>query len=277
MLRTRPTLPLRGRGSGAQRSEHPQAAHPCPAASAGVPGAAPPVRRAMRQPRAIRPLSTTLIVNNTDRFSPRDHRPARRLIERLTRTAAHFLPHERVSGCGRRCKAGTVSISVMDGRAAVHGTFTCGSVWLCPRCADKIARGRARELRELADRHCRQGGVVWMGTFTLRHDRWQSAAELRRIITKAWSKTIAGAPWQRASAAAKLDGWARALEVTHGNANGWHPHIHAVFFLGAGADAQAFGHWLFDRWCNTVERLEHDSFTRKHSRSFGSSLCIPAG
>jgi hypothetical protein len=55
--------------------------------------------------------------------------------------------------------------------------------------------------------------------------------------------------------AARLAGWARALEVTHGDANGWHPHIHAVFFLDVGGDAEAFGEWLFGRWCDVVERL----------------------
>jgi hypothetical protein len=114
----------------------------------------------------------------------------------------------------------------------------------------------------MADRHCRAGGAVWMGTFTLRHDRWQKAAELRRAITKAWSKMVAGNPWLRAKAAAHLAGWARALEVTHGKANGWHPHIHAVFFLDAGGDEEVFGEWLFDRWCNVVERLGLGSCNR---------------
>ncbi len=57
--RRRPTPPVRGRGSGAQRSEHPQAPHPCPAASAGVPGVGPRRGAQRAKPVPVRPLSTT--------------------------------------------------------------------------------------------------------------------------------------------------------------------------------------------------------------------------
>jgi hypothetical protein len=92
-----------------------------------------------------------------------------------------------------------------------------------------------------------------MAAFTLRHNRWQSAGELRRAVTASWM--LRGAPWVRAMAKAKCRGWARALEVTHGDANGWHPHIHAAFFLNDESAADKFGAWLFERWAAMVEEL----------------------
>jgi hypothetical protein len=44
------------------------------------------------------------------------------------------------------------------------------------------------------------------------------------------------------------------LEVTHGR-NGWHPHLHAVFFLSSDDAAAEFGVFLFERWARIVQRM----------------------
>jgi hypothetical protein len=165
-----------------------------------------------------------------------------------------LLPDEAVARCGRRTITGRVAITLKEGRGCFAGVSTCGSVWGCPYCAGKVASERAKEVRELAEAHIRAGGEVFMAAFTMPHHRFQTAKELRWGITRAWSKVIAGAPWKRACE--RLGGvhWIRALEVTHG-ANGWHPHLHTVFFLPGGSDAAGFGAWLFDRWCAVVRRL----------------------
>jgi hypothetical protein len=65
---------------------------------------------------------------------------------------------------------------------------------------------------------------------------------------------ISGAPWKRAKAAAGCSGYVRALEVTHGHGNGWHPHLHAIFLLDSEDGAAMFGEWLFDVWSRKVEK-----------------------
>ncbi len=126
---------------------------------------------------------------------------------------------------------------------------------MCPVCAGYVAEGRRSELRELADAHGRafRDGAIYMAAFTLSHYRFQSARELRRAVSACWSKVIAGKSWKLAAARATCRGWVRALEVTHGR-NGWHPHIHAVFFLEQQANAAEFGIWLFERWARAVAR-----------------------
>lgn len=215
------------------------------------------------EPKWNASTSPSPLVKDTNSFSPAIHkrRESRRLAYRLRDTAACLMPSERVGFCGRRAKLGHVDVRCGE-RASYGGLYSCGSVWHCPVCASKIAEGRRQELRALADAHGRAGAVAYMAAFTLRHKRWQSAAMLRKAVAGSWSKLIAGAPWKRASAAAACVGWVRALEVTYGR-NGWHPHIHAVFFLESEASAAKFGEWLFGRWSRTVETLGFGRCTRK--------------
>jgi len=174
----------------------------------------------------------------------------------LRYVAARILPREAVCKCGRRCTQPVITVKLRDGNARFSGIQTCGSVWMCPVCAGLVAETRRKEVREIAERHARAfpNGAVQMGALTLAHHRFQSAKELRWAVTKAWSRVIAGKSWKLAAARAGCAGWARALEVTHG-ANGWHPHIHAAFFLRDTAGAEAFGLWLWERWARAVKRL----------------------
>lgn len=210
-------------------------------------------------------MKPTALVNTRDSFSPppsvRERRRAgRRQAYRLRRVAARLLPQERVCKCGQRVVTGQAAIRVKDGRASWGGLQTCGSVWLCPTCAAKIAEGRREELIVAGDRHIRVGGSIYMAAFTFSHKRWHNARALRRDLAAMWSQLIAGRPWQKAKAKSGLVGVVRAIEVTHGK-NGWHPHIHALFLLD-GDDAERaaeLGLWLFERWDRIVQAAGYDA------------------
>jgi hypothetical protein len=54
-------------------------------------------------------------------------------------------------------------------RAGIEGLVTCGSVWLCPVCAAKVASKRAEELAQVLDAVHDAGGSAFMLTLTIRH------------------------------------------------------------------------------------------------------------
>jgi hypothetical protein len=100
-------------------------------------------------------------------------------------------------------------------------------------------------------------GAVYMIAFTSPHYRGDDLGGLRKRITGAWSKMLSGAPWKRLRARYGLKGYIRALEITWGNANGWHPHLHALFFLDrelTEAERETLEGALFDRWNAIGER-----------------------
>lgn len=76
---------------------------------------------------------------------------------------------------------------------------------------------------------------------------------LRKAVAGSYRKLVAGDPWKRQKERYGI-GFIRALEVTHGD-NGWHPHLHVLFFLDRAKDLDALGDWMFARWQKIVKRM----------------------
>tara|TARA_R110002110_G_scaffold1531_9_gene6861 strand:- start:8547 stop:9779 length:1233 start_codon:yes stop_codon:yes gene_type:complete len=164
----------------------------------------------------------------------------------------------RVSRCGVKRNSASVEVWVSpEGGAHFRGVETCGSIWRCAVCASKIAHRRSLEVTELCDAHMEAGGGLYMATLTLRHRSFDGAVGLRHMVTKAWEKTQQGNAWVSLKADLGIIGTVRALEVTHGG-NGWHPHLHVLFFAGkklTDARLAALTDRLWARWESAVVRV----------------------
>lgn len=166
--------------------------------------------------------------------------------------------------------------------AGFSGLFRCGNVWTCPCCSIKIGGARAIELQRVMGHVVGQGGTAALATFTMRHNRDQSLAECWDAISKAWNAVTSGKAWAGSKIALRDDrgrpvkdsegktikvhsgdgekleygvfGWDRSTEVTHGEANGWHVHIHVVLMFKGQQTRERitqltqrmFGRW--ERW-----------------------------
>ena len=177
--------------------------------------------------------------------------------------AAGRLLAGRIGACGKHpIGGGGTPIMKAPGRAAYFaGVETCSSIWTCPRCAPRIAEKRRGEVAHAVDLWTRCAGTVWMAAFTIPHNRGQACKPLREAVARCWGKVQAGSPWKRLKQSVGLDHTIRAMEVTHG-ANGWHPHIHVLFFMPPDVtdeQAQIFGWRVFDRWARMVERAGFDN------------------
>lgn len=180
---------------------------------------------------AARPLDRSEVVRR--RFARQD--VARRLI-----------PHERVARCCRWVRKGWGGVEVLhsaaEGRAHLAGVEVCSSVWLCPVCAVKIAEGRRADLVQAVTYwRAAGGGSILFATFTARHHRDDALSTLLERFLAAYRRMTGHRAYRRlfrpgrgaqgASAPFALVGSVRALEVTHGERNGWHPHCHVLLFF----------------------------------------------
>lgn len=111
------------------------------------------------------------------------------------------------------------------------GLMHCGLIWVCPVCSAKIRAVRADTLADGSEAWTGAGHGVALVTLTIRHYNRQSLKLLTKHVTAAWRKAFSGRPWKNAQEVYGITGYARALEVTHGEANGWHVHLHVLFFL----------------------------------------------
>jgi hypothetical protein len=192
-------------------------------------------------------------------------RRARRYANR--RTLWKVTGDRACAGCGRTVMdpdSGVILARTEDGKALTLGLLKCGRIWLCPVCAAKIRDGRAKEISRAAVAWIGQGGTVLLATFTARHAATHKLADLmdaiqgtRADVAKglkrqpgAYQSLITGAAWagdKRKKAnqdgirgRVGYIGMIRATEVTLGESAGWHPHIHALVFVGGRTEGERF-------------------------------------
>ncbi len=194
------------------------------------------------------------LTNSATPIDPERYRLARRRRYEAQATAAALLPGERVSRCGWRPIEGHIGISCRDGRHFVSNVRVCGSVWTCPNCASKVATRRADELNAAVNSWTDQGGSVWLLTLTIDHVRKNTLEDLVKRFTEAMRKLWAGkwsASWRSDSGQV---GIVRNIEVTWGATNGWHPHCHALLFVGSD-EVSCFESRIKERWQSVAARF----------------------
>lgn len=137
----------------------------------------------------------------------------------------------RVTGCTRRKIASDVSIlySAKIKKAHFGGLMVCGSVWTCPPCAAKVSERRKLEVVAATDMHKSQGGGLYLVTLTCSHKRDD---DLGRWLKRFAAAKVKMREWRGYKDLKRDMGYVgdiRALEVTYGDANGWHPHEHGLW------------------------------------------------
>lgn len=163
---------------------------------------------------------------------------ANRLNFELQRTAQSLLfkkgaeKQHRTCWCYRTVQGEEVFFKRRtDGSGSrITGVGTCGSVWSCPVCAAKITEARRAELMEGMARAKSLGLVAYLVTLTTPHGRGQAIDELLPAFQKALTHWKNSATYKAAARLAGRAGSIRSLEVTWGEANGWHPHTHDLTY-----------------------------------------------
>jgi hypothetical protein len=174
----------------------------------------------------------------------------------LQSEARRLLPWHRVAVCLRARVAGAEAVEVwhrpaterVPASAGFGALQTCGSPWVCPVCSAKIASQRREELARGVEAWRKQGGRVFLVTFTTAHHVRMPVAALLPSFLAACRQMKRGAPWQRFKQRQGLVGSVRGLEVTHSFRNGWHVHCHALYFVPHGTEVAAFRAALSPLW-----------------------------
>jgi hypothetical protein len=141
--------------------------------------------------------------------------------------------------------------------AHVSGIQRCGSPWCCPICAPVVRERRAKEIDQALGTHLAGGGGALFVTLTVGHHLGDGLAPRLALMSEAFHDLLSGAPWKRRAARLGYIGLVRALEVTWGEVNGWHPHPHAVLLFDRPLTADEVAditQWSHGRWAAVVER-----------------------
>lgn len=162
-------------------------------------------------------------------FSPADLAVFKRALRwQRKRAVENLLPGARVSKCYvvRIKPEVEIHYAPKVKRAHYAGLMICGRVWPCPICAAKITERRRIELQAADVR----GLSYFMVTITLQHSAKDDLKTLSDDLGSAWRKVTAGRGWQRIKKMFKIVGSVTGREVTYGIKNGWHPHLHILYY-----------------------------------------------
>lgn len=159
----------------------------------------------------------------------------------------------RVTGCVRRKIGAEVGVlySAKAKKAHFGGLMVCGSVWTCPPCAAKVSERRKQEVVQATDLHKAGGGGLYMVTTTTSHKRSDDLGEWLTKFSAARERMRRQRGYRELLATLGYVGSIRALEVTYGDANGWHPHEHGLWLLAKPLTTRQLQHMraeLFKLW-----------------------------
>lgn len=158
---------------------------------------------------------------------------------KVHRTAGcHYIPHGKVF----------VHHSCEHKRAFFSGVQVCGSVWGCPICAAKISERRRLEIQQAIDWAYESGLQPMMVTLTFPHQRTDDLGDLLDKQRAALEILREGGTWTNIKKRWGYQGLIRALEMTHSERNGWHPHTHELWFVNPNVTAGDVKTTVLKRW-----------------------------
>lgn len=144
-----------------------------------------------------------------------------------------LFPQSETSKC---CRANIPAQKIKILKDKVHqkafyaGLRKCCSVWLCPVCAAKIAERRASLLQNCIDLAVAREWHVYLLTATTPHGIGDDLKIVLKRLLKAWNSVTGNRPGKAVKETLQIEGTIRALEVTYGDKNGFHPHLHVLVF-----------------------------------------------
>jgi hypothetical protein len=110
-----------------------------------------------------------------------------------------------------------------------NGLTSCKSIWRCPSCNLKLLKGRATEVYQLTSAHQKQNYEIGFVTLTIKHNIKDSLKTSLNKLGDQYRK------FQRHTHFSTLKkdlllGQIKSTEITYSTRNGWHPHLHIIYF-----------------------------------------------
>jgi hypothetical protein len=203
-----------------------------------------------------------------DSATPPLHREERRASRHQIKVAQRRLTTSVSSRLCWYAAAAQVAIDVgAQGIAHVSGIRRCGSSWACPVCAPVIRERRAVEVDTGLRTHLERGGGALFLTLTLQHHRGDTLASRLDVIASSIHDVLKGSAWDRRRQALGYVGTIKAVEVTWGEANGWHPHSHSVLLFDRPiTDDERLDllRWITQRWTHLAETKNLGTISQQH-------------
>lgn len=175
---------------------------------------------------------------------------------RLLATARQILPKERVRHCFITPSPLTrphLKYSPSRKTAHISGLMVCGSPWSCPLCAARISERRRVEVSQAIEWAKLHGLQVVLATFTLSHGATDSLTASLDALNGAYRAMQQRRDYKALRVSQGLSHTIKAVEVTWSPANGFHPHLHVLYFVPLTCDLVALTSALTAAWLPSLQ------------------------
>jgi hypothetical protein len=122
-------------------------------------------------------------------------------------------------------------------------------------CSARISERRRELLARAVAAWEERGGTVALSSYTFSHRRSDVLSDTLPGFLAAQRWMTGHRPYKRLLELFGIVGVVRALEVTWGTNNGWHPHAHVLLFLPPGVDVVALEAALYLVWSAAAKRF----------------------
>jgi|TARA_R100000935_G_C2838829_1_gene169812 hypothetical protein len=155
-------------------------------------------------------------------------------------------------------------------RAFYRGLQVCGLRWVCPCCTIRKSEESRADLNAALSVARQRNIIPVMLTLTARHTKEMSLRGFWSMLSSAEKAMKRTRRWKSLNARL-VGGFAKAVEITHSNRNGWHPHFHLVMMTDADNETQAIDlvEQLRVEWLHQLDRVGLDGTSKAaKDRSF---------
>lgn len=139
-------------------------------------------------------------------------------------------------------------------KAFYGNLIQCASVWGCPVCSAKIQARRALEISKAVCYAYHNKKKAIMITLTQPHTKEDSLADIVAKHKVAISKFKSGKQFTNFSKRTGCYGKIRSSECTYSNINGWHWHVHELWFVDESCDIEVEKQFLINKWYNACTK-----------------------
>ena len=165
-----------------------------------------------------------------------------------------------------------ITRSKSGAKSSILGLNSCHSSWGCPRCTAKILMNYGIRIAAAIDALATKNLIPFMVTFTMPHHRKMPCKLTFDILRNAWQKfrrenkkaryktdrkNYRGAnPYGKFCEELGIKYFVKMYEFTWGEDNGWHPHIHAIYWVPAHnlSKVKDYHQSLIDYWWNCLKK-----------------------
>lgn len=168
--------------------------------------------------------------------------------------------------CGSSKTSNYISLeSDKKGNSRINNLVHCSSIYQCNICQQRILSRRQKELEIINNQHLLTGGSIYLITLTVKHDKYDSfdgllgSSKTNTGILGAYSYLVSkDRSFKKILEKYNIQMSCRVFETTWGKNNGFHAHIHSLFYMKTKLSIEELDNFreeLYKLWVKSVKKV----------------------